>query len=53
MAPPLDQPSHSTWFGIGPFVAGLIAVHVFALLFWIFQVVRSSTGKAKPAGKQE
>ena len=33
--------------------AGLIAVHILALLFWIFQVFRSGRAAAKPAAKKD
>ena len=45
----------NSWFGLGPVVFGLIAVHLAALLFWIlalWRTSRSAAAAAKPASKR-
>lgn len=48
----LSGPRHGAggwdWEGLGPVVAVLVAVHVAALLFWIFSLIRSGTRARKP-----
>lgn len=51
----VKQPSD--WAGLGPvmgpLIAGLVCFHVFALLIWIFFLVRGSPASKKTPGKAD